>query len=183
MRSSGKLLIRFSVCAAAVLLSVTLALIFYSGVVPKKYDAEIAAACREFGLEQPLVYAVIRTESSFSPQVKSDAGAVGLMQLMPSTAAFAAEKLREEEIDLFDPACNLRLGCWYLKYLLGRFSEVETALAAYNAGEGTVARWLRDEAFSENGAVLDKIPYAETENYVRRVKFFWKCYKISYSFA
>ena len=102
------------------------------------------------------------------------------MQLMPSTAAFAAASLGVEAYDLFDPQDNVRLGTWYLGYLSARFDRLEEVLAAYNAGEGTVRRWLRDPSLADADGHLARIPYAETRRYVARVKNFYFCYKFLY---
>lgn len=129
------------------------------------------------GLSPALAYAVMKAESNFEESAVSSAGAVGLMQLLPSTAQFIAERsgipfLPEH---LFDGEYNTRLGCAYLAYLLERFEE-ETALAAYNAGEGTVQGWLSDPHCSEDGRTLIRIPYAETRRYLKKISFFRKIY-------
>ena len=129
------------------------------------------------GLSPALAYAVMKAESNFEESAVSSAGAVGLMQLLPSTAQFIAERsgipfLPER---LFDGEYNTRLGCAYLAYLLERFEE-ETALAAYNAGEGTVQGWLSDPCCSEDGRTLFQIPYAETRRYLKKISFFRKIY-------
>ena len=129
------------------------------------------------GLSPALAYAVMKAESNFEESAVSSAGAVGLMQLLPSTAQFIAEHsgipfLPER---LFDGEYNTRLGCAYLAYLLERFEE-ETALAAYNAGEGTVQGWLSDPRCSEDGRTLFQIPYAETRRYLKKISFFRKIY-------
>lgn len=143
--------------------SVVLAVaVFLSCAYPVKYDFEIAEACREFGVEESLVRGVIRTESRFRRDAVSRAGAVGLMQLMPSTAKWLATEMGEPNLscDLCDPYSNVRLGTAYLKYLLGKF-ELRDALAAYNAGEGNVARW--------KSLNLEEYPFAETRDYVKKV--------------
>ena len=101
-----------------------------------------------------LVRAVIQAESAFNPRARSHKGAMGLMQLMPATAAEYGVR------DAYDPAENIRAGVAYLKSLLTRFSNnVELALAAYNAGPGAVQKY--------GGAVP---PYRETRNYIARIK-------------
>lgn len=154
------------ICIAA---TVTLAFaVALSYSYPLSYEREVTKASEEFGVEKALVYAVIRTESKFRPGAKSGAGAVGLMQLLPETAEWIAGKSGEEVGDLYDPEQNVRLGTAYLKYLLGKFS-LSDALAAYNAGEGNVARWI------ESG--VTEYPYAETRNYVKRVRRSLKVYR------
>ena len=131
----------------------------------------VAAAAREFDVPAAMVLSVIRVESDFRPNAVSSAGACGLMQLMPETFAdlqtlFFHEALQER--DVFDPAVNIRYGTCYLSYLFEKFGCWETALAAYNAGEGRVAAWLRDPALAQNGR-LKRIPFAETADYVEEV--------------
>ena len=140
---------------------------------PYKYREEIETAAREYDLEPALVCGVIRTESRFRPDSVSPAGAVGLMQLMPATALFIAEREDMDDFDfsdLFEPEVNIRLGCAYLKYLEGRFDgRFDLALAAYNAGEGTVRAWLNNKAYSPDGRTLILIPYRETRDYAEKV--------------
>ncbi|WP_028918148.1 lytic transglycosylase domain-containing protein [Pseudoxanthomonas sp. J35] len=116
------------------------------------YQAEIAAAAREFGVEEAIVRAIIHAESAFNPAALSHAGAQGLMQLMPATAQ------RFGVADSFDAAQNIRGGVQYLAWLLKRFNgDLTLAAAGYNAGEGAVDRY--------RGVP----PYSETQRYVQRV--------------
>jgi soluble lytic murein transglycosylase-like protein len=111
----------------------------------------IHKAARDFDIAPELIAAVIQAESAFQPRAVSPKGAQGLMQLMPATG----ESL--ELVDPFDPEANIRAGARYLKAQLSRFSTIEEALAAYNAGPGNVIR---------HGGVP---PFAETRDFVRRV--------------
>ena len=116
------------------------------------YQAEIAAAAREFGVEEAVVRAIIHAESSFNPMALSHAGAQGLMQLMPPTAR------RFGVSNSYDPSQNIRGGVKYLSWQLKRFDgNLRLAAAGYNAGEGAVDR---------HGGVP---PYKETQRYVERV--------------
>lgn len=117
------------------------------------YNELIHANARRYGLSPGLLHAVIRAESAYNPSAVSRAGAQGLMQLMPGTAA------RYGVRDSFDPVQNIRGGAAYLRDLLDMFDQdVKLALAGYNAGEGAVLKHGR------------KIPpYTETQNYVRKV--------------
>ncbi len=116
------------------------------------YSSEIAAAAREFGVEEAVVRAVIHAESAFNPTALSRAGAQGLMQLMPATAR------RFGVSDAYDASQNIRGGVQYLSWLLRRFNgDLTLAAAGYNAGEGAVDR---------HGGVP---PYSETRYYVKRV--------------
>ncbi|WP_017166295.1 lytic transglycosylase domain-containing protein [Xanthomonas phaseoli] len=116
------------------------------------YQQEIAAAAREFGVEESIVRAIIHAESAYNPLALSRAGAQGLMQLMPGTAR------RFGVSDAYDATQNIRGGVQYLSWLLKRFNgDLTLAAAGYNAGEGAVDRY---------GGVP---PYSETQRYVQRV--------------
>lgn len=137
---------------------------------------EEAERCSErYGVDVYVTLAVISAESKFDARAVSSAGAVGLMQLMPATAEWIADKLNIEYgyEKLFDVEYNIRLGTYYLSYLLKSF-EYEYALAAYNAGEGVVREWI------EKGINVEDIPYPETRDYVKRVKDKVKSIKNSY---
>ena len=139
------------------------AAIFLSVYYPRKYDAEIAAACKEWGVEENLVRGMIHTESKFRPEAESGKGAVGLMQLMPRTAAWVAAYLVGDAAaaaNLKDPETNIRLGTAYISYLLKKFS-LSDALAAYNAGEGNVKQWQAEDRTA--------YPFPETAAYVKKV--------------
>jgi soluble lytic murein transglycosylase-like protein len=129
-----------------------------SGINRKKFQELIAIVANRYELDSDLVHAVVRAESAYNPNAISRAGAVGLMQLMPQTAkAYGVTNRR-------DPAQNLQAGTRYLRYLLGLFkNDLSLALAAYNAGEGTVKRY---------GNRIP--PYKETQNYVRKVLAFYQ---------
>lgn len=166
--------IAFGIAALSLLLIV--AAVTVTREVEKKtyrldYEAEIIKWADEYMLSRYLVAAVIHTESRGNPSAVSPAGAVGLMQIMPATGEWIAGKLGAEfsEDTLPDPAENIRMGCWYLDYLLKRYGGNETsALAAYNAGPGNVDGWLEKSEYASGGQ-LDYIPFDETREYVRRV--------------
>lgn len=163
---------RLLALAALSLLILSLFLCF-----PAAFPRPYRAVVEQSGLSPALVYAVMKAESNFEESAVSSAGAVGILQLRPSTAQFIAER---SGIPFFperltDGEYNTRLGCAYLAYLLERFEE-ETALAAYNAGEGTVQGWLSDPRCSEDGRTLFQIPYAETRRYLKKISFFRKIY-------
>ncbi len=130
--------------------------------------------------DPPLVFAVIKAESGFRSDAMSSAGAVGCMQLLPSTAKFICER---EEIEfvysrLKEKEYNITLGCLYLNYLFKKFSDKETVLAAYNAGEGIVSEWLKNSKYSPDGKTLILVPYPETRAYVKKVIKYQKIYSI-----
>lgn len=128
--------------------------------------------------EPALVFALIKAESGFRADAVSSAGAVGLMQLLPSTAEYVCERegMEFDEARLSEQEYNVTLGCLYLKYLLRRFPVTETAVAAYNAGEGVVGEWLGNPNYSKDGKSLLAIPYPETRAYVKKIVKFKKIY-------
>ncbi len=136
----------------------------------------------ESGLPDSLVYAVIKAESDFDEAAISKAGAIGLMQLMPATAEFicSREKIVFEKERLKEASYNIKLGCKYLSYLCERFPAVETALCAYNAGEGTARTWLKDPELSPDGIRLSEIPYSETRAYLKKILKYRKIYENLY---
>lgn len=138
---------------------------------PEEYAALIEKNAQDYGIPPEIICAVIRTESSFRADAVSPAGAVGLMQLMPSTFTWLQTKTGEqcEENALTDPAVNVKYGCFLLKMLYDEFGNWKTVWAAYNAGMNRVRTWLTDASYAdENG--LHTIPIQETENYVARVE-------------
>ena len=139
-------------------------------VLPLQYRDIVEQYAAEYGLEEAFVYGVIFCESHFEPDVISSADAIGLMQVTEETGKWAAAQmgLDPAAIDLTDPDTNIHIGCWYLSWLTEKFGGVsETVLAGYNAGHGSVARWLADEEMSWDGITLDEIPYEETKSYVK----------------
>ena len=124
-------------------------------------------------LDPLLVLSVMRQESRFEFNIKSWAGAHGLMQLMPMTAKGLAQqrKLARPTTDrLYEPAYNINMGTWYLADLLRSFKgQLEPALAAYNCGPGRVSRWLKDSANSDMDDFVENIPFTETRGYVKAV--------------
>jgi soluble lytic murein transglycosylase len=115
-----------------------------------------------------LVAGLIHQESAFSPEARSSANALGLMQLEPETARRIAKqvKVRYSQARLFEPDYNVRLGTTYLANLRQQFDGVEMAVAAYNAGEDRVAAWTTGQTYREPAEFVDSIPFTETRDYV-----------------
>ena len=136
---------------------------FPKGIDIRQYDKIIVQAASKFNLDVALIKAVIKAESNFNHKAVSCAGAKGLMQLMPQTASYMKVD------DVFHPVDNIEGGARYLRYLLNLYrGNLTLALAAYNAGEGAVAKY--------NYGVP---PYRETQNYVRRVLALYESYSKS----
>ncbi len=136
---------------------------------PLKYGETIKKYCIEYELDFYLIVSLINTESSFRASAVSEKGAKGLMQITDSTAKYIAKNLKKKQYDIFSVNNNVEFGCYYMRYLLDRFSVEETALCAYNAGEGNVSIWLMDEKYSIDGERLREIPFAETRTYIKKI--------------
>lgn len=138
---------------------------------PREYKEIVEAKSDEYDVPQSIIYAVIKQESGFDPNAESSVGAKGLMQIMPTTAEwinyYRGSGPKADEI--MDPENNIDYGVWLLNYLYGLYGNWETCYAAYNAGYGTVSRWLRDPMYSNDGITLYSIPYEETKNYVEKI--------------
>lgn len=138
---------------------------------PLPITAQLVPAAREQGLDPAWVYGLIKQESAFLREVRSSAGAIGLMQLMPATARWAASKTgmaHYHSANLTDPALNLALGTWYLRHVFDDLNDAILATAAYNAGPGRARRW-RAEVPLEGAIYAETIPFNETRDYVKRV--------------
>ena len=141
---------------------------------PILFRTYVDAAAKEQNLDPAWVYGIIRQESAFTVDVRSSAGALGLMQLLPSTGKLMADKvgieLEEVETDLIDVENNIRLGAAYLRHVLDRFGgNYMLATAAYNAGPGRVQRWREQNDCLPADVWVELIPFRETRGYVRRV--------------
>ncbi|APR81185.1 Soluble lytic murein transglycosylase precursor [Minicystis rosea] len=141
-------------------------------VYPEPFVAGVRALEAQHAMPRGLIHAIMRQESAFDPIIVSPASAVGLMQLMPSTAKQAASEipLPFEEGDLVRPDVNLKLGAFYLAKLLKMFQgNVVLAAAAYNAGPRAVSHWVEPEIENDLDLWVARIPFDETRNYVARV--------------
>ena len=136
---------------------------------PLAYEGIIRGHARNYGLEPELIAAVIYQESKFQADARSEAGAIGLMQVQPATARGIAVRTGGSGFrvaDLYDPEINVRYGSWYLRHLLDKYGNEDRALAAYNGGQGNVDR----------GVV-----YPETRHYVERVTELKAVYRRAYA--
>jgi soluble lytic murein transglycosylase len=152
---------------------------------PLRYPAIVRGHARTYGIDPALLAAVIYTESRFRPHVRSASGAIGLMQLLPSTAEGIATRTggtRFVPSDLDDPELNVRYGAWYLRHLRQHYEgapdAMTLALAAYNAGMANVDGWV---ARTPAGQPL-RIPaaFAETTAYLARIRHARSVYRRLY---
>jgi len=129
-------------------------------------------------VDKYLVAAVIREESRFDPEIVSWAGAIGLMQLMPATAYRLNKDIKlglKDRSEIHDVQKNIMLGTYYLSVLMREFQQIPLALAAYNAGEKALQKWL--DQFSRNDLIefIENIPYRETRFYIKKVlRSYWQ---------
>ena len=141
---------------------------------PLEYAHILRGHARNHDLDPALLAAVVYVESRFDPNARSEAGAVGLMQLLPATAkgiALRTGGTRFVVADLRDPEINVRYGSWYLDHLRDRYGGTRLALAAYHAGQGNVERWQREGL---------GIVFAETRAYLKEVERVRRVYESAY---
>lgn len=168
-----------SIIFIIILILVSLSIINF--VLPTKYENIIEKYSIKYNVDKSLIFAVINAESRFKENATSFKGAKGLMQIMPDTALWIADKASIKNITLdnfFEVDNNIHLGVWYLSYLLNKYENKGVALSAYNAGVGNVYKWLDNPNYSLNGKTLHNIPFKETKNYVKKVTTLEKLYSI-----
>ncbi|MBI4211558.1 MAG: tetratricopeptide repeat protein [Deltaproteobacteria bacterium] len=137
---------------------------------PRAFEREVQRALGSSRFDPEIVYALMAAESTYRPWVVSSVGAIGLMQLMPSTAARYDQDKRFDARQLFLPQVNIRLGVRYLLHLHRLFPKnLAAVLASYNAGEPAVRRWIDKNPKSDIDEFIEEIPYAETQGYVKKI--------------
>lgn len=162
-----KKLIKFIIKLFIIIFLVELVYLYF---IPKKYDDIIEKYSSEYNVDRSLVKAVIFKESRFKETAVSSKGAIGLMQLMPSTALWLMNKLKIEDYKIESADNNIRLGTYYLSYLMNLMdSDEEHALLAYNAGPENAKRWVNSEGYSKED-MDNYVDFNETRKYVREIK-------------
>ena len=169
-----------AVCWVAMGIAILGRVVLRSYFYPVRYKEEVFEYADYYGLERALVFSVIKVESGFNEDAKSHAGAVGLMQITEDTGAYIASKLGVENYNLTDVKTNINFGCYYIKYLFLRFKDMNTALIAYNAGEGNVSLWLMNNEYSDDKITLKSIPFNETRDYIKKINENFSKYKKLY---
>ncbi len=145
----------------------------YQGLYPQAYAETVKKAAKQYDLQPSLIWSLMRQESAYRPAVRSGVQAGGLMQLMPATAAFIAKryKIDYDDTSLTDPTTNIMIGAANLHFLNQLFDDhIVLGLAAYNAGQGNVKKWLPPYAMSAPRWMMG-IPYQETRQYIQKVLF------------
>ncbi len=143
---------------------------YWQGLYPFPFIPQITRWAEAHQLNPMLVTALMRQESRFEPKIKSVVGATGLMQLMPDTADFVADKLSMKTYNAENPDDNIKLGTWYLGYTHDEYQNNSMlAIASYNAGPNAVSGWLEKTKIKDTDEFVEAIPYDETQGYVRSV--------------
>lgn len=142
-------------------------LLFYHEIGKyKKYESLVIKYSYKYNVDENLVFAILKTESNFNKYAVSKKGAMGISQLLPSTADYIAKMIGfSKEINLFDEETSINLATYYLSYLSKKFSNEIEVVCAYNAGEGRVEKWLLNSQLTTKN-----IPFKETKNYYKKVK-------------
>ena len=151
---------------------------------PLKYSGYVVKYAEEYNMDKYMVYAIIKAESNFDENAKSSSNAIGLMQIMETTALETANKMNLEvtEEELFKPEINIKIGLKYFTYLLNHYNNnYPLAIIAYNAGMGNVDSWIKNGTIKEDGTDIENVPYKETNNYVRKILRDYEIYKGLYN--
>ena len=175
------LILLIAVCAILFVKSDLLAPFIY----PVHYKDDIRISAQNYKLEPQLVAAIIRSESNFKTGRESRKGALGLMQIMPSTAEWVVKKAGFDHVDedmlRHRADVSIEVGTWYLKSLVEQFENNKiAAIAAYNAGPGNVRKWLNNGVWDGKIETVKQIPFGETRHYVQRVHYYYNKYKELY---
>lgn len=157
---------------AIILMGISFGITYYAtSRLDIKYTDLIESYSSKNKLDSKLTAALISVESSYNEKAKSGVGARGLMQILPETAEWISEKIKVDydKEKLYDPEYNIKMGTFYLKYLLDYFKSEHLALAAYNGGMGNVEKWIKEGKLSADKDSLENIPFEETRNYVGKI--------------
>lgn len=148
-----------------------------------KYSDTITKYSKKYNVDPIIITAIIKTESNFNPKAVSNKNAMGLMQILPDTGKWICEKMNIEfkEEMLFNPDDNIKLGAYYIKYLMDVFENDDLAYAAYNGGITNVKTWLKEGVITREKETLKNIPFTETRNYVVKINDYIDKYKAFYS--
>ncbi len=153
-------------------------------IYPFPYREPITHHAAANNIDPYLLAAIIKVESNFEPTATSPAGALGLLQIMPDTGSWIAEKIGKADFtpdQLYNPEISIRMGAWYLADLKKEFAgDQALILAAYNAGRGNVKQWLENQHWTGETKTIDQIPFPETRHYIRKVMWNYRVYKFLY---
>ena len=144
----------------------------------KEYSEYVSMYSQEYGVDECLIYALIKAESNFDAEAVSNKNAQGLMQLMFATAEEVSNKngIELTKENILNPDININIGTKYISTLLEKYECVELAIAAYNAGIGNVDKWIEKGIIKSDGSDIENIPFKETNTYVRKIMRDYKIY-------
>jgi soluble lytic murein transglycosylase len=143
---------------------------YWHALYPLAYHESIVPAAQKLKISPLLVVSIVRQESKFDPETRSPVGALGLMQVMPATAAFITPKMEMPNYTLISPPDNIKIGSWYLAHMHDESkNDSLLAVASYNAGPGNVSKWVKKIGFNNPDEFVEDIPFDETQGYVRNV--------------
>ncbi len=156
-----------------------------STMYPREYSDLVEKYSSEFGVEQNIIYAVIKTESGFDENAVSSASARGLMQITNETFAWIKSKIAPDEDltfdDMFSSETNIRFGTYLMSYCLERYDgDLKTSAAAYHSGITLVDGLLENADYSDNGTTLNTFPYEQMSNYVIKIENNYDSYSTLY---
>jgi soluble lytic murein transglycosylase len=143
---------------------------YWHSLYPLAYNDLVVNAAQKLKISPLLVVSIVRQESKFDPETQSPVGALGLMQVMPATAAFITPKMEMPKYSLISPADNIKIGSWYLAHMHDEAkNDSLLAVASYNAGAGNVSKWVKKFGLNNPDEFVEDIPFDETQGYVRNV--------------
>jgi len=149
-----------------------------------EYSEYVEKYAEQYDVDPLMIFAIIKAESNFNPNVVSKSGAIGLMQLMDSTAEELCNEMDifyVEKTSLYNTELNIHLGTKYFSNLMNEYDDnYLLALTAYNAGIGNVKKWIEQGTIKGDGSNIENIPFKETNNYVRKITRDYKIYKDLY---
>ncbi|ERI08624.1 transglycosylase SLT domain protein [Aneurinibacillus aneurinilyticus ATCC 12856] len=157
----------------------------WKAMYPIYYKEEIRKSSKQYNVDPYLIMAIIQIESKFDKHRISKKGAIGLMQMMPTTAEWAIQKTKISPMAteyLDEPDTNILLGTWYISFLHEMFNDNPYAvIAAYNAGPGNVKKWMQQGTWDGTEEHLSRIPFGETRHYVQRALYYKHRYEKIYA--
>lgn len=163
----------------AVISIITLKQIILKINYPQKYSKYVEKYSQEYKIDKELIYAMIKAESNFKADAISNKNALGLMQILESTAEEVAKSIKKEitKEEILNPEINICLGTKYIASLFEKYGNLELAIVAYNAGIGNVDGWIEKGILKQDGSNIENVPYKETNNYTRKVLRDYKIYQ------
>lgn len=177
-KNAKKLLIILVAIMLIIIVAICINKLMIKTLYKKDYSEYVIKYSQKYGVDENLIYALIKAESNFKADAVSNKNAQGLMQLMFATAEEVANKngIELTEENILDPEININIGTKYMSTLLEKYECVELAIAAYNAGIGNVDKWIEKGVIKPDGSDIENIPFKETNTYVRKIMRDYKIY-------